>query len=190
MDGDLHRLQALHCHYAGVAFVVDPDQGYSRAETAALIKGVNPFGGTILLLARPPAKDDLEGHATLRLDCHVPVAADESAQSLHDIQAVIQHRAADSINVKMTKSGLTEGIATATVANATGLGGMVEPRVAMGCSHGLGSCAVLDLDAPLLLETDSIDGGYTYEGPPLQPRHEPDLDLDVPSFQAATSFSP
>ena len=52
---------------------------------------------------------------------------------------------------------------------------------------GLGGCPVLDLDTPLLMETDPIDGGYTYEGPLLQPWHGPGLDLDIPSFQAAMS---
>ena len=195
VDEDVRRVEALHRECAGVAFVIDSNQGYTREEAATLIKGVNRFGGTIRLLEQPLAKDDLEGHAKLRLDFHVPVAADESAQSLRDLQAVIQHRAADYVNIKITKSGLTEGIVMVTVAKAAGLGvmlgGMVETRVAMGCSYslamGLGGCPVLDLDTPLLMETDPIDGGYTYEGPLLQPWHGPGLDLDIPSFQAATS---
>lgn len=45
----------------------------------------------------------------------------------------------------------------------------------------------LDLDKFLLLKTDPTDGGYTYEGPRLQPWHGPGLDLDIPPLQAATS---
>ena len=190
VDDDICRVEALHHHCAGVAFVIDPNQGYTREEAAALINGVKRFGGTLLLLEQPLARDDLEGHAKLRRDFDIPVAADESAQSLRDLQAVIEHRAADYVNVKITKSGLLEGILMATVAKAAGLGvmlgGMVETRVAMGCSYGLamglGSCPVLDLDTPLLLETDPIDGGYTYDGPLLQPWHGPGLDLDIPFF--------
>ena len=193
VDEDIRRVETLHRDCADVAFVIDGNQGYTREEAAALIKGVNRFGGHILLLEQPLAKDDLEGHAKLRRDCRVPVAADESAQSLRDLQAVIRHEAADYVNVKITKSGLLEGIDMAIVAKATGLrvmlGGMVETRVAMGCSYslamGLGGCAVLDLDTPLLLETDPIDGGYAYKGPLLQPWHGPGLDLDIPSFQTA-----
>ena len=193
VDEDIRRLEALHRDCAGVAFVIDSNQGYTHEEAATLIKGVNRFGGDILLLEQPLKKDDLEGHAKLRRDFQVPVAADESAQSLRELQAVIRHEAADYVNIKITKSGLLEGIVMATAAKAAGLrvmlGGMVETRVAMGCSYGLamglGGCVVLDLDTPLLLETDPIDGGYTYEGPLLQPWHGPGLALDIPSFQAA-----
>ncbi len=195
VDEDVRRVEALHRDWGDVAFVIDPNQGYTHEEAATLIKGVNRFGGGLLLLEQPLAKDDLEGHAKLRHDFHVPVAADESAQSLSDLQNVIRHEAADYVNVKITKSGLLEGIVMAMVAKASGLrvmlGGMVETRVAMGCSFslaiGLGGCPVLDLDTPLLLGTDPIDGGYVYEGPRLQPWHGPGLDLHIPSFQAATA---
>ena len=54
-------------------------------------------------------------------------------------------------------------------------GGMVETRVAMGCSFGLvlglGHFDLLDLDTPLLLANDPVKGGYVYRGP------------DVPSVQ-------
>lgn len=198
VDEDIRRVEALHRHCTGVAFVIDANQGYTREEAAALIQGINRFGGNILLLEQPLAKDDLEGHAELKHHYHVPIAADESAQSLRDLQAVIRHRAADYVNVKITKSGLLEGILMATVAQAAGLqvmlGGMMETRVAMGCSYGLamgiGGCPVLDLDTPLLLGEDPIDGGYTYDGPWLQAWHGPGLDLDIPSFQATASDHP
>lgn len=194
VDEDLRRIETLHRHCAGVAFVIDANQGYTREEAAALVQGINLFGGNILLLEQPLAKDDLEGHAELKRNCHVPIAADESAQSLFDLQAVIRHRAADYVNIKITKSGLLDGVLMATSAKAAGLqvmlGGMVETRVAMGCSYGLamgiGGCSVLDLDTPLLLETDPIIGGYAYEDPLLLPWHGPGLDLDIPSFPAAT----
>ena len=197
VDEDIRRVETLHRHGTGVAFVIDANQGYTREEATALVQGVNLFGGDILLLEQPLAKDDLEGHAGLKRDCHVPIAADESAQSLRDLQAVIRHRAADYVNIKITKSGLLDGVLMATTTKAAGLhvmlGGMVETRVAMGCSYsiamGIGGCSVLDLDTPLLLETDPVSGGYTYEGPWLQPWHGPGLDLQIPSFHAAT-FAP
>ena len=195
VDEDIRRVETLHLHCPGVAFVIDANQGYTREEAAALVQGVNLFGGNILLLEQPLAKDDLEGHAELKRHCHVPIAADESAQSLRDLQAVIRHRAADYVNIKITKSGLLDGVLMATVAKTAGLhvmmGGMVETRVAMGCSYsiamGIGGCSVLDLDTPLLLKTDPVIGGYSYEGPLLQPWHGPGLDLDIPSFRAAVS---
>ena len=56
---------------------------------------------------------------------------DESARSLDDLKAVVQQRAANYINVKITKSGLLDGVAMAAFAKASGLnvmiGGMVKP---------------------------------------------------------------
>lgn len=198
VNEDVRRVETLHRHCPDVAFVIDANQGYTREEAVALIQGINRFGGTILLLEQPLAKDDLEGHAKLKRDCHVPIAADESAQSLRDLQAVIRHRAADYVNIKITKSGLLDGVLMANVAKAAGLhvmlGGMVETRVAMGCSYGIalgiGGCSVLDLDTPLLLETDPVIGGYSYQGPLLHPWHGSGLDLDIPSFRVATSDRP
>ena len=63
------------------------------------------------------------------------------------------------------------------------IGGMVESRVAMGCSWslvlGLGGFEILDLDMPLLLSIDPIQGGYQYEGSSLQPWHEPGLGMSI-----------
>ena len=63
------------------------------------------------------------------------------------------------------------------------IGGMVETRIAMGCSFslvlGLGGFDVLDLDTPLLLSTDPVTGGYRYSGPLLQPWHEDGLDMQI-----------
>jgi hypothetical protein len=48
-------------------------------------------------------------------------------------------------------------------------GGMMETRLAMGRSlamaAGIGPAHTLDLDTPLLMATDPLEGGYRYEGP-------------------------
>ena len=63
------------------------------------------------------------------------------------------------------------------------IGGMIESRIAMGCSFslvlGMTGFDVLDLDTPLLLATDPIQGGYRYDGPMLQPWTTEGLGLAV-----------
>jgi hypothetical protein len=63
------------------------------------------------------------------------------------------------------------------------IGGMVESRIAMGCSFsmvlGMKGFGVLDLDTPLLLALDPVMGGYQYDEPLLTPWHAPGLDLSV-----------
>ena len=106
--------------------------------------------------------------------------------SLNDAKRVIEMNAADIINLKVTKSGLIETIEIASLCKAFGIGlmigGMIETRVAMGCSFslvmGLGGINILDLDTPLLMEEDPFEsGGYRYDGPFLVPWFEPGLGL-------------
>ena len=63
------------------------------------------------------------------------------------------------------------------------IGGMVETRIAMGCSFslvlGLGGFDVLDLDTPLLLASDPVTGGYRYDGSRLQPWSGSGLDMNA-----------
>ena len=84
------------------------------------------------------------------------------------------------------KTGVVEAVAIAEATLAAGLklmvGGMVESRIAMGCSFslvlGMKGFDVLDLDTPLLLATDPVQGGYQYQGPALEPWTGPGLALE------------
>ena len=189
MDGDqdTRRVEAIHKAFPNVAFIIDPNQGFSREQALEFATSVQKFGGQILLLEQPLPKHDLEGLALLRRSLNIPVAADESVQSMEDAKAVIREQAVDFINIKITKSGLLEALEIASFTRASGLrlmiGGMVETRVAMGCSFslvlGLGGFEVLDLDTPLLLSQDPVKGGYSYTGPRLNLWQGPGLDLEV-----------
>ena len=187
LDHDVRRIEAIHRRCKNVAFIVDSNQGYNREEALIFAKGVDGFGGTILLFEQPVPKNDLDGLAALRASLKIPIAADESVQTVEDVNVIIRGQIADVINIKITKSGLVEGADMALLARMGGLrlmiGGMVETRVAMGCSFslvlGLGEFEVLDLDTPLLLADDPVAGGYEYVGSQLQPWGAPGLALDL-----------
>jgi hypothetical protein len=70
------------------------------------------------------------------------------------------------------------------------IGGMVESRIAMGCSFslvlGLGGFHILDLDTPLLLASDPVNGGYEYDGPRLVPWQTPGLGMNSPPVENTT----
>jgi L-alanine-DL-glutamate epimerase-like enolase superfamily enzyme len=182
---DVRRLEAVHRACPGVAFIGDGNQGYTRHQCQAFVKGVHGFGGQLVLLEQPTAREDLDSLAALRRDTSIPVAADESARSLEDVKTLVRLQAADFINIKIMKSGVAHSLEMAAYTRASGLrlmiGGMVETRVAMGCSFSLvlavGGFEVLDLDTPLLLATDPVQGGYRYDGPRLVPWRGPGLDL-------------
>ncbi|MGE3152962.1 MAG: dipeptide epimerase [Nitrospiraceae bacterium] len=187
LDGDIRRLEAVHRLMPDLTFIGDANQGYSREACLAFVTGVRRFGGRLVLLEQPLVRDDLDGLAALRHLTGIPVAADESVRSLEDAKTVLSKQAADYINIKIMKTGVASALDIASFARASGLrlmiGGMVEARIAMGCSFslvlGCGGFDVLDLDTPLLLAEDPIRGGYRYDGPCLQPWHGAGLDMVV-----------
>ncbi|WP_447977492.1 dipeptide epimerase [Candidatus Nitrospira bockiana] len=195
LDQDLRRLEMLHRQLPEVAIIADANQGFTEAECRRFVQEARRIGSRLVLIEQPVQGDDIQGMAALRRELGIPIAADESARSIQDIQRLAAHRAADMINIKIMKSGLLFGIEMAVFARALGfrlmIGGMVETRVAMGCSFGLvlglGGFEVLDLDTPLLLAADPVRGGYQYDGPTLRPWTGPGSDL---RFDPATPLVP
>ncbi len=195
VDADIRRLETLHRALPGISFIGDGNQGFSREECLTFAKGIQRFGGTMVLLEQPVVRDDLESLAAIRRETCIPVAADESVRSLDDARKVVTQGAADYVNIKIMKSGVLEAAEIASFTLNAGLklmiGGMLESRIAMGCSFslvlGMRGFEVLDLDTPLLLATDPVKGGYHYEGPTLQPWHESGLgcSLSIPADACA-----
>ena len=197
VESDIQRLATVHHELPHVAFIGDGNQGFSRKECLAFAKGVVRFGGRIVLLEQPVAREDLDGLAAIRRETGVPVAADESVRSLVDAQQVIERNAADYINIKIMKTGVMEAQEIARFTLASGLklmvGGMVETRMAMACSFslvlGIKGFDVLDLDTPLLLGEDPVQGGYSYVGPQLRPWTQPGLGVTVSPSNAMTTLA-
>jgi len=187
VDEDVRRLEALHRALPGISFIGDGNQGFSRDECLAFARGVRQFGGIMVLLEQPVMRDDLDSMAAIRRETCIPVAADESVRSLDDARKVVEQGAADYINIKIMKTGVLEAADIASFTLRSGLklmiGGMLESRIAMGCSFslvlGMKGFEVLDLDTPLLLSTDPIQDGYRYDGPTLQPWTEAGLGISV-----------
>jgi L-alanine-DL-glutamate epimerase-like enolase superfamily enzyme len=185
VESDIQRLKSVHRALPGISFIGDGNQGFTRQECMTFAQGVKKFGGTMVLLEQPVVRDDLDSMAAIRRETSIPVAADESVRSLADAKEVVARGAADYVNIKIMKTGVTEALEIASFAKASGLklmiGGMLETRIAMGCSFslvlGLGGFDVLDLDTPLLLASDPVGGGYRYEGSHLQPWSGPGLDM-------------
>jgi L-alanine-DL-glutamate epimerase-like enolase superfamily enzyme len=192
LEEDIQRIEALHQHFPKVRFILDANQGFKEDDVLRLMKNLTLIQDHILLLEQPIHKDDSAGMLSLRQSLQVPIAADESVSTLEEAQDVIRQEAADFINIKITKSGLIQGLDIATLARTSGIplmiGGMLETRIAMGCSWslvlGLGGFEILDLDTPLLLSKDPVSGGYKYSGPFLQTWNEPGLAMDSPATSA------
>lgn len=187
VDADIRRIEAVHRAFPEASFVVDANQGFTVSEALQFIESISRLAIPVLLLEQPVHRDNREGLASVRRDSPFPIAADESVRSLHDAELLIREKAVDVMNIKITKCGVVESGEIARLAKSCGLqlmiGGMVESRVAMGCSFslalGLGGFEFLDLDMPLLLSIDPVQGGYAYEGPVLQPWEESGLGMEM-----------
>jgi L-alanine-DL-glutamate epimerase-like enolase superfamily enzyme len=195
-ENDIRRLEAVHRALPDISFIGDGNQGFSRQDCLKFAQGVKRFGGTMVLLEQPVVRDDLDSMAAIRRETGIPVAADESVRSLADAHKVVARAAADYINIKIMKTGVAEAVEIASFTITSGLklmiGGMVETRIAMGCSFslvlGLGGFDVLDLDTPLLLANDPVTGGFRYEGSHLQLWSEPGLDMKAGLFPNVTTI--
>lgn len=188
VSDDLERIRLINKSFPSVSFILDANEGFTENEALTFIDEVVGLDCKVLLFEQPVARDDIEGMAAINRSIDIPVAADESVASVKDATRVIEAGAARVINLKIMKSGVLEAFRIATVARAHGLdlmfGGMVETRLAMGCSLalalGLGETNFLDLDTPLLLSEDPLEGGYEYQGPKITPCDDPGLG-SVPS---------
>jgi len=183
VSDDLERIRLINNSFPSVSFILDANEGFSEKEALTFIKEVAGLNCKVLLFEQPVRRDDIEGMAAITRSIDVPVAADESVASVKDAIKVIEAGASRVINLKIMKSGVLEAFRIATIARAHGLdlmfGGMVETRLAMGCSLalalGLGETNFLDLDTPLLLSEDPLDGGYSYQGPNIVPCNDTGL---------------
>jgi L-alanine-DL-glutamate epimerase-like enolase superfamily enzyme len=98
--------------------------------------------------------------------------ADESVFSLRDLEAVIDLRAADLLNVKLAKCG-SLGVARELLERARGagmgtiVGSMMEGPIGVGAAAALvvavGTSHVSDLDAAWWASVSPVVGGATYD---------------------------
>jgi L-alanine-DL-glutamate epimerase-like enolase superfamily enzyme len=158
LDLDIARVRAVRAARPECWIGVDANQGFKIGELDPLIAALVDCG--IALLEQPLARGheaDLDGFSS-----PIPIAADESALTLADVDALVGRF--DTINIKLDKcGGLTEAIAIARRARTLGLdvmvGNMVGSSWAMAPAWLLGQlCDVVDLDGPTFLAADRKPG--------------------------------
>jgi L-alanine-DL-glutamate epimerase-like enolase superfamily enzyme len=120
---------------ANIELRVDPNAGWSRLDT---LKAMRSFArDEISYIEQPLPGWDLKGLAWLRKSTGVPIMADESVWTPHDVIEIAESEAADLINIKITKAGgLKNSLDIYTTADACGLpcvvGTELESCVAVG----------------------------------------------------------
>lgn len=156
---DIHIMQELRKHTDAV-FRIDANAAWKADEALGKIKVFKELN--VEFIEQPLAKDDWEGMKFLYEHSPLPLIADESCVSEHDVEKCKGHF--HGINIKLTKcSGITPALRM--IKNARGL----DMKVMVGCmnesSIGTGAIAQLlplldyvDMDGPLLLAEDVAEG--------------------------------
>ncbi|GAQ79174.1 hypothetical protein KFL_000250510 [Klebsormidium nitens] len=174
---DIIRLRAIRFSHPQCRLILDANEGYTPNEALDVLRLLQDAGMSPILLEQPVARDDWEGLKEVTQQANrvygVSVAADESCRSAADARRIAENRIANVLNIKLAKCGVAGALETVAIAKEYGLelmmGGMVETRLAMGfAAHlvaGVGGFRYVDLDTPLLLASDPVQGGYSASGP-------------------------
>lgn len=164
LDLDIARVNAVRAARPDAWLGVDGNQGFASADLERLIAAM--VAAEVSLIEQPIARGrdaDLDG-----LDSPIPLAADESAQTLEDVASL--HGRYGVFNIKLDKcGGLTEGLMIAEAARRAGMkvmvGSMVCSSLGMAPGFVLGQlCDLNDLDGPLFLKRDRTPGVVYRDG--------------------------
>jgi L-alanine-DL-glutamate epimerase-like enolase superfamily enzyme len=165
-DGrDMERVAAVRAARPDVTLYVDANAGWSPDDAIGHIETLLAHG--VALIEQPVAKEEYSGMGRVQAACPVPVVADESVQTMADVERLAA-AGVGGINLKLMKvGGLAPGLAMLRRARELGLGimlgCMVETSIGVtAMAHLMGLADWLDLDAPWLVADDPFDG-LTYD---------------------------
>ncbi|MEM1984211.1 MAG: dipeptide epimerase [Candidatus Korarchaeum sp.] len=168
---DIERVKAVRDTVGSdVRIRIDANQGWTVKQAK---RALNEMYRYDVELAEQPVKwYDLEGMAELTRTSPIPIMADESVHSARDALIVAKMRAADYINIKLTKAGgLLEARRIAAVSEAAGIPNMIGCMMEGGVSitaavhfaTATRNVVTTDLDSDISLKEDFVEGGARCE---------------------------
>lgn len=121
IEADIARIRAVREAVGReISIRIDANQGYRVPEAIRLARGLEGVG--IEYFEQPVGAWDLEGLAEVRRATGLPVAADESLQSLRAAMELAHRRAVDVFVIKLIKlGGLFQARKVAAIAEAAGI---------------------------------------------------------------------
>jgi muconate cycloisomerase len=139
----------------GVSIRVDANAAWSLDQAVATIRALKSF--EIVSVEQPLPRSMLAETAMLRREVEVPLMADESLVTLRDAEQLIEAKAADSFNIRVSKcGGLARSYRLAKFARQNGV------RLQVGSQ--VGETAILSAAgrhlAASLDEVDFVEGSY------------------------------
>jgi L-alanine-DL-glutamate epimerase-like enolase superfamily enzyme len=176
---DIALVRALRA-VTSAPFRVDANAAWTTEDALEKIPLLHALG--VELVEQPLAKDNWEGMKRLYETSPIPLIADESCVSEHDVEKCAGYF--HGINIKLTKcSGITPARRMIEKARSLGLrvmgGSMNESSVGTAALAHLGPLMdYADFDGPLLLDGDSATGLGFMEGR-VVPSGEPGLGVTI-----------
>jgi L-alanine-DL-glutamate epimerase-like enolase superfamily enzyme len=178
-DKDIEIIEELRKHTEGI-IRVDANAAWTLDEAVSKIDALSAMG--VELVEQPLAKDDWDGMRVLYQRSKIPVIADESCVSEHDVEKCNGYF--HGINIKLTKcSGPTPARQMIEQARKLGLkvmiGSMNESTIGSAAIAHLAPLAdYIDCDGPLLLSED-LASGLLYENGTVTVSSEPGLGVKL-----------
>jgi len=171
VEEDIARVKAVRDAVGkDIRIRIDANQGWTVKQAKKALSSMERYD---VELAEQPVKwYDYEGMAELTRVSPIPIMADESVHSARDALLVAKMRAADYINIKLTKAGgLLEARRIAAISEAAGIPNMIGCMMEGGISitaavhfaTATRNLVTTDLDSDISLKEDFVEGGAKCE---------------------------
>ena len=187
---DIDRITAIRKAVGNdVKLRVDANQGWTAAQSVAIIKTMEARGLNVELVEQPVPADDVAGLKYVTGQVETPILADEAVFSPTDAANLIALRACDLINIKLMKTGgIWNALKICELARQHHMdcmiGCMLESQVAVAAAaHLCGGQSVItmaDLDGPSLCASEPFPGGPVFDGPTIRLCGSPGIGLELP----------
>lgn len=116
---DVEPAAAVRAEFPQLPLMVDANAAYTLDDLNVFLE-LDRF--QLLMIEQPLAANAIEEAGELQAHLHTPLCADESAESLIELDQLIKHRAARIINIKVQRvGGLSEALLMLETACAAGL---------------------------------------------------------------------
>lgn len=168
-EDDLRRVIAT-AEAIGLPCSIDFNEAWDRPLASKYLPMLE--GSGVVMIEQPVARTDLAGMAALAARLDIPLMADEAVCSPQQALAVVEHRAAEAISLKISKAGgIRRTQQIAAIAESAGLGcfGGTALDSSIGVAASLQLFATLpelrwgcELFAPLLLTDEIVTKPITY----------------------------
>ena len=160
-DDDVACIAAIRAARPDVKLRVDANAAWSTAEAIRRIKALMPYN--LEMVEQPTPVTDIDGMGEVQAQVNVPIVADESVQTLQNVEQLAA-AGVQGVNLKLMKvGGIAPGLKMLHRARELGmrvmLGCMVETSLGVTAVSHLSALADwIDLDAPLLIANDPFIG--------------------------------